>query len=114
MTSRRKVRSTSHIQQTPKTKQLSTKNSTPTPNSSIPSSATAVTNKQNCVSAEALLEEQQKSIDYLRKKVELLEGRISELKSIIHVTQTVNAVFVKRKSTTKKNICDDRALLSSD
>ena len=59
----------------------------PTPNSSIPSSA--ATNKQNCMSAEALLEEQQKSIDYLRKKVELLEGRISELESQIGITQTV-------------------------
>ena len=83
----------------------------PTPNSSIPSSA--ATNKQNCMSAEALLEEQQKSIDYLRKKVELLEGRISELESQIRVTQTVT-VFSKRKSTTKSNICGDRALLSTD
>ena len=39
------------------------------------------------------LEEQEKSIDYLRRKVELLEGRISELESQIHVTQTVNSLL---------------------
>ena len=91
MTPKRKVKSTSHIQLTPKTKQLSTKNSTPTPNSSIPSSS--ATNKQNCMSAEALLKEQQKSMDYQRKKVELLERRISELESQIHVTQTFNSLL---------------------
>ena len=91
MTSKRKVKSPSHIQQTPKTKQLSTKNSMPTPNSSTPSSS--ATNKQNCMSAEAFFEEQQKIIDYLRKKVELLEWRISELESRIHATQTVNSLL---------------------
>ena len=89
MTPKRKVKSTSHIQQTPKTKGFSTKNQTP--NSSIPSST--ATNNQNCMSAEVSLEEQQKSIDYLRKKVELLEGKISELESQIHITQTVNSLL---------------------
>ena len=91
MTSKRKVKSTSHIQKTPKTKQLSTKNSTPTLNSLILSSA--ATNKQNCMSAEALLEEQQKSVNYLRKKVELLEGSIFELESQIHITQTIKSLL---------------------
>ena len=39
------------------------------------------------------MEEHQKSINYLRKKVELLEGRISELESQIHVTQTVHSLL---------------------
>ena len=85
MTLKRKVKSISHIQQTPKTKQLSIKNSTPTPNSLILSSA--ATNKQNCISAEVLLEQQQKSTDCLRQKVELLKRKISEFESQIHVTQ---------------------------
>ena len=45
------------------------------------------------MSAEALLKEQQKSMDYQRKKVELLERRISELESQIHVTQTFNSLL---------------------
>ena len=59
MTSKRKVKITSYIQQNTKTKQLNTKNSTPTPNSLIPSST--ATNKQNGMSADTLLEKQQKS-----------------------------------------------------
>ena len=48
------------------------------------------------MSAEAHLEEQQKGNDYLRKKIELLDGRISELESQIHVAQKSNS-FLQRK-----------------
>ena len=83
MTSYRKDKNTFHIQQTPKTEQSSTKISTSTPNSLT--SCSAATNKQNCMSAEVLSEKQQ--------NVELLQGRISELESLIHVTRTVNSLL---------------------
>lgn len=79
ITSKRKVKSTSHIQQTPKTKQFSSKKSTPTPSSLIP--FFAAVNKKNCIPAEALLEEQQKKYQTLFKKLIFWRREYLNLKS---------------------------------
>ena len=39
------------------------------------------------------MEEQKKSIDYLRKQIEILDERISELENQIHLTQKVNSLL---------------------
>ena len=111
MTSKRKVKSTSHIQQTPKTKQLSTKNSTPTPNSSIHSSA--ATNKQNCISAKPLWRSTKKASIIYEKKLNFWREESPNLKARSTLLKQFT-VFSKQKSTTKSNIRGDRALLSTD
>ena len=49
--------------------------------------------KQENVTVEDILEEQQKAIAYLKRKVELLEGKIFELEGQVHVFQTVNTLL---------------------
>ena len=39
------------------------------------------------------MEEQQKAIVYLERKLELLEGKISELEGQIHIVQTINTLL---------------------
>ena len=58
------------------------------------STAPILTNdKQENVTVEDILEEQQKAIAYLKRKVELLEGKIFELEGQVHVFQTVNTLL---------------------
>ena len=62
-----------------------------TPTSTAPVSAD---DKQNLtVTVKDILKEQQESIAYLKMKVELLKGKISELKGSNHITQTINTLL---------------------
>ena len=61
-----------------------------TPTSTAPVS---IDDKQTNVTVEDILEEQQKAIAYLKRKVELLEGKIFELEGQIHIAQTVNTLL---------------------
>ena len=45
------------------------------------------------MTVEDILEEQQKAIAYLKRKVELLEGKIFELEGQIHIAQTVSTLL---------------------
>ena len=91
MTSKRKVKSTSHIQQTPmKTKQLSTKNSIPTPFSLIYSSA--ATNKQTVSQLKPLWKSSKKASIIYQKKL-TFGGKDLWTWKPDHVAQTVNSLF---------------------
>ena len=46
--------------------------------------------QENVTVVEDILEEQQKAIVYLKRKVEQMKGEISELEGQIHIAQTVN------------------------
>ena len=91
MASTRHTRKTSNIQYTPITKQSHAENPTMTPTSTAPVSAD---DKQNLtVTVKDILEEQQESIAYLKMKLELLKGKISELKGSNHIAQTINTLL---------------------
>ena len=87
MPSTRHTKKTFNIQYTPKTKQTHAKNPTMTP---ISTALVLTDDKQENVTLEDILEEQQKATAYLKRKVELLEGKIFELEGQIHIAQTVN------------------------
>lgn len=76
MSSTRHTKKTFNIRYTPKMKQTHAKNLTMTPTSTAPVS---IDDKQENVTAEDILEEEQKAIAYLKRKVELLEWKIFEL-----------------------------------
>ena len=80
MPSTRHRKKTSNIQHMPKMKQSHAKNPTMTPTSSF---LVSTNDKEKIVTVEYIL--------YLiKRKVELLEGEISELEGQIHIAQTVN------------------------
>ena len=87
MPSIRHRKKTSNVQFTTKKKQTHTKNPTMT---SISTAPVSTDDKQENVTVEDILEEQQKPIVYLKRKVEQMEGEISELEGQIHIAQTVN------------------------
>ena len=90
MPSTRHTKNTSNIQYTPKTKQTHAKNPTMTPTSTAP---VLTDDKQENVTVEGILEEQQRAIAYLKRKVELLEGKIFQLEGQVHISQTVNTLL---------------------
>ena len=57
---------------------------------SISTAPVSTDDKQENVAVEDILEEQQKAIVYLKRKVEQMKGEISELEGQIHIAQTVN------------------------
>ena len=90
MPSTRHTKKTSNIQYTPKTKQTHAKNRTMTPTSTA---SVLTANKQEKVTVEDILEEQQRAIAYLKRKVELLEGKIFQLEGQVHISLTVNTLL---------------------
>ena len=93
MTSKRKTKSKSHIQQIHKTKQLSTKNSTRTQTHRfLPLLLPA--NRTIC-QLKPFWKSRKKHRLPKKKSWHFRVGRISELESQIHVTQTVNSLQTK-------------------
>ena len=57
---------------------------------SISTAPVSPDDEQENITVEGILEKQQKAIVYLKRKVEQMEGEISELEGQIHIAQTVN------------------------
>lgn len=95
MSSTRHTEKTSNVQYTPKKKRTHAKNPTMT---LITTANVSTDDKQDKVTVEEILKDQQKAIAYLKGKVALLEGKIFGLEGQIYIAETIIYYSTKSKN----------------